>query len=175
MRLAPSITQINFFISTQARFVQVPDNSSLFGVCNFESKSGSKYWYTDNGVYRLSDHWGEVASCSWIIKIKNEAPEILGFCKWSDFEFMGMDFSKKIANYTWDSLEVQVCASIFEEYRQYAIKNIAKHNLAELKNIPKRMKDIIKEIQENEGNIIINGNFYKAVKIGRKYDIIPIC
>ena len=29
----------------------------------------SKYWYTKQGVYRESDHWGnDVASCSWFLK-----------------------------------------------------------------------------------------------------------
>lgn len=30
---------------------------------------GSRYWYTDKGVYRKSDHWGGgVASCSWYLE-----------------------------------------------------------------------------------------------------------
>lgn len=28
----------------------------------------SKYWYTYDGVYRLSNHWGNVASCYWVGK-----------------------------------------------------------------------------------------------------------
>ena len=32
-------------------------------------KISSQYWYTEEGVYRKSNHWGsDVASCSWYIK-----------------------------------------------------------------------------------------------------------
>lgn len=64
-------------------------------------KISSKYWYTENGVYRLSDHWNFVASCWWSIfdipeSIKNrelvyiedfsDNNNILGYCNFSDFE-----------------------------------------------------------------------------------------
>ena len=54
----------------------------------YESNSGSKYMYTDEGVYRFSNHWnGGVASCSWFLDNKNvDTIEYqLGFCKWEDF------------------------------------------------------------------------------------------
>lgn len=61
----------------------------------------SKYWYTENGVYRLSDHWNFVASCWWAVldiseSIKNielvyiedfsDNNNILGYCNFSDFD-----------------------------------------------------------------------------------------
>jgi hypothetical protein len=56
----------------------------------------SLYWYTKTGVYRLSDHWGHVASCKWSLLGKGVKPcyeqedgyiiEAMGFCKWNDFE-----------------------------------------------------------------------------------------
>lgn len=55
---------------------------------HFQSKSGSYYSYTDEGVYRYSNHWGRVASCRWKIKgiesYKNQAYYV-GFAKWIDF------------------------------------------------------------------------------------------
>lgn len=72
----------------------------------------SKYFYTEKGVYRLSDHWGECRSCFWLLEefgneLKNTVenynkwlykPEDyrfsdedffssfkLGFCKWENF------------------------------------------------------------------------------------------
>jgi hypothetical protein len=32
---------------------------------NHKSPAGSKYVTTQKGVYRFSDHWGNVATCSW--------------------------------------------------------------------------------------------------------------
>jgi len=39
----------------------------------FTSKTGSQYFITETGdVYRLSDHWGAVASCEWTLNGKGE-------------------------------------------------------------------------------------------------------
>jgi len=55
---------------------------------HFKSKSGSYYFYSDEGVYRYSDHWGRVASCRWRIKgidvYKNQCFYV-GFTKWENF------------------------------------------------------------------------------------------
>lgn len=61
-------------------------------------KVSSKYWYTDKGVYRQSDHWGsDVASCSWYIKgrrYKNEGVSVgnkeTAFIKWEDLKAKGL-------------------------------------------------------------------------------------
>ena len=64
---------------------------------NFKSKSGSYYYFTENGVYRLSDHWSRVANCRWRIEknvdIINSNKEKLGFAKWTDF-YQDNDFEK---------------------------------------------------------------------------------
>lgn len=62
---------------------------------DYVSKSGSKYWYEDDGVYRQSNHWGEgVASCDWFINgnltdyanfANTLEKDIVGFAKWNDF------------------------------------------------------------------------------------------
>ena len=55
---------------------------------HFQSKSGSYYSYTDEGVYRYSNHWGRVATCRWKIqgieKYKNQKYYV-GFAKWENF------------------------------------------------------------------------------------------
>lgn len=55
---------------------------------HFKSKAGSQYSYTEEGVYRFSNHWGRVANCRWRLqsdqKLKNQE-SYLGFAKWSDF------------------------------------------------------------------------------------------
>lgn len=42
-------------------------------IYNFTSKTGSQYLIdTDNNLYRLSNHWGAVASCQWTLEGKGE-------------------------------------------------------------------------------------------------------
>ena len=58
---------------------------------------GSRYWYTDKGVYRKSDHWGGgVASCSWYLEgwtKKNSGVIITGmmtaFIPWDELKPKG--------------------------------------------------------------------------------------
>ncbi len=56
---------------------------------NFKSKSGSSYYFVDNGVYRLSNHWGRAANCKWRLINDNSNEDKsrtkLGFAKWTDF------------------------------------------------------------------------------------------
>lgn len=55
---------------------------------HFKSKSGSLYFYTDEGVYRYSNHWGRVANCRWKISgvedYKNQN-HYVGYANWQDF------------------------------------------------------------------------------------------
>lgn len=59
---------------------------------NYSSKSGSSYYFTEEGLYRVSNHWGRAANCRWklvsnlkaITSSKNNANKI-GYAKWSDF------------------------------------------------------------------------------------------
>ena len=77
----------NFFKHTFCEFKQVdefafPENE------NYKSKSESIYFYTKEGVYRKSNHWGRVANCRWKLIVnanyKNQKT-VIGFAKWSDF------------------------------------------------------------------------------------------
>lgn len=65
------------------------------GTFVYENKSfvSSKYWYTEEGVYRESDHWNRVASCNWSLLSSNSKPILskktnVGFAKWNDFVFL---------------------------------------------------------------------------------------
>lgn len=54
----------------------------------YESKSGSKYFYTEKGMYRLSNHWGRLANSKWRLEaFAIEAPSKikLGFASWNEF------------------------------------------------------------------------------------------
>jgi hypothetical protein len=78
--LYPRIDHTNFQICTKVDFrgIEKPENHKSIRetfdriknekpiIFEFKSKSGSEYFITPEGnVYRLSDHWGAVASCEW--------------------------------------------------------------------------------------------------------------
>lgn len=101
--------QHNFFKHTFCEFQQV-DNFAFLENENYKSKSESSYYYTENGVYRKSNHWGRVANCRWKIatnkNYKNQQI-VIGFAKWLDFYpinstekifFIHVNFKEKTAN-----------------------------------------------------------------------------
>ena len=97
------INKTNFMNGTVANFtgVEMPTTTP-----DYVSESGSKYWYTENGVIRAADHWGlGIATCDWSIDIEfaekfqkevtkgdvtymgtfYKAKEVAGFCAFEDF------------------------------------------------------------------------------------------
>jgi hypothetical protein len=101
--------QHNFFKHTFCEFQQV-DDFAFREKENYKSKSESSYYYTENGVYRKSNHWGRVANCRWKIatneSYKNQQI-VIGFAKWLDFYptnttekifFINVNFKEKTAN-----------------------------------------------------------------------------
>lgn len=87
-------TKDNFFQKTYACFKKCKKPNTK---PDYKSESGSMYWYTDRGVYRLSCHWDGVSTCFWeidaeyseYIHIINETRPydraVCGFCKWDEF------------------------------------------------------------------------------------------
>jgi hypothetical protein len=99
--------QQNFFKHTFCEFTQI-DNFQFPENTNYKSKSESMYFYTDEGVYRKSNHWGRVANCRWkLISNQNYKNQniVIGFAKWVDFYpinssekmfFIDVDFKNKL-------------------------------------------------------------------------------
>lgn len=83
-----SYNKSNFFKHTFCEFVKVENDIFNENKMHFKSKSGSNYYYTKEGVYRHSNHWGRVANCRWRLlsdqKIKSQ-DYYVGFANWSDF------------------------------------------------------------------------------------------
>ncbi len=106
-----SINRFNFFKHTYCEFKEVSENIFKNNIAHYKSKSDSLYHYTDEGVYRYSDHWGRVANCRWKlvsnINFKNQICH-LGFAKWTDFfnindtdklYYIQVDFDLKKVNF----------------------------------------------------------------------------
>ena len=78
----------NFHKHTFCEFTEVNSASIPNIEWHYKSKSGSGYCFTDEGVYRISNHWGRAANCRWrlISDIKNpNQKERIGYAKWTDF------------------------------------------------------------------------------------------
>ena len=80
----------NFHKHTFCEFIEVDTNVIPNIEWHYKSKSGSGYFFTEEGVYRISNHWGRAANCRWRLisssssKINNSQNRI-GFAKWTDF------------------------------------------------------------------------------------------
>jgi hypothetical protein len=80
----------NFHAHTFCEFSELDVLPESINKPHFQSKSGSTYYFTEEGVYRSSNHWGRAANCRWrlisqsIVKVNNSQTRI-GFAKWTDF------------------------------------------------------------------------------------------
>ena len=81
-------TKFNFHKHTYCEFEKVEANFLEDKTIHYKSKFGSSYFYTEEGVYRSSNHWGRVANCRWKIKgiedYKNQVYYV-GFANWTAF------------------------------------------------------------------------------------------
>lgn len=101
----------NSFKNTFCVFHEVSIDSILGLKIQFDSKSGSKYYYTIQGMYRLSNHWGRLANSKWRLEPLESATDSkikLGFASWDTFYpdnaleelyYLEADYKKKIVNY----------------------------------------------------------------------------
>ncbi|MGJ8759863.1 MAG: hypothetical protein ACSHXA_04930 [Polaribacter sp.] len=107
-KLLKQYNRTNFFKHTFCEFKQI-ENFEFPEDINYKSKSESMYFYTKEGVYRKSNHWGRVANCRWKL-IANEdyknQQTVIGFAKWKYFYpinstekifFIAVNFNKKTA------------------------------------------------------------------------------
>ena len=88
----------------------LPDRIEGMAV-QYDSKSGSKYYYTKDGMYRLSNHWGRLANSKW--RLEPMEPETdskfkIGFAAWNEFYpdnaeeelyYLEANYEKKTVNY----------------------------------------------------------------------------
>ena len=101
----------NSFKNTFCVFHEVSIDSISGLKIQFDSKSGSKYYYTKLGMYRFSNHWGRLANSKWRLEPLESATDSkikLGFASWDTFYpdnaleelyYLEADYKKKIVNY----------------------------------------------------------------------------
>jgi len=117
-----SFKKTNFFKNTFAVFIETtaPSNTNT-ATWNFKSKYQSAYYYTKEGVYRYSDHWGRVGTCRWLLKTEKKLVisreknrKKIGFASWESFYktsssdkayFIEVNYLEKSVNYQHYSLK----------------------------------------------------------------------
>lgn len=105
-------TRNNFFKKTYCVFRGVHLREISRRKPNYRSESGSSYYYTKLGVYRLSNHWGRAAKCNWrlLSDLPAEIDDLrLGFAAWEDFRenldaeedayYIAVDFKNQKVSY----------------------------------------------------------------------------
>lgn len=78
----------NFYKQTYCVFQEVESNLIAFLKSDYTSKSGSTYYFTEEGVFRKSNHWGRAANCKWRLEAlpdKSFKRCTVGFARWTDF------------------------------------------------------------------------------------------
>ena len=76
------------FKNTFCVFKEVSPDELKDRRCDYDSKSGSTYYYTTLGMYRFSNHWGRLANSKWRLeplKVPSESKNKVGFAPWTDF------------------------------------------------------------------------------------------
>ena len=87
------------------------------------SQSGSQYFYLNDGVYRLSDHWGRAANSKWrLTPMNNELRTVrLGFANFTDFHkdnlheklyFIEVDFKNQLVFFNHKNNKKPNCMAI---------------------------------------------------------------
>lgn len=103
----------NYYRNTYAVYKEVSILELPFKRWHYNSKSNSAYFYTREGVYRKSNHWGRAAKCRWVLESGDEmyiskGRERVGYANWTDFYensestqayFVKVDYISKIVTY----------------------------------------------------------------------------
>jgi hypothetical protein len=99
------------FKNTFCVFQEMPLSSLESLTMQYASKSGSSYYYTEMGMYRVSNHWGRLANSKWRLEAlepESDSKTKLGFASWTQFYpdnaikelyYLEMNYQKNTVNY----------------------------------------------------------------------------
>jgi hypothetical protein len=83
IKLKPNTFKNTFCVFTEVDPIAIQELKP-----DFESESGSKYFYTEEGLYRLSNHWGRLGNSKWRLVengFQGSSKIKLGYAVWDAF------------------------------------------------------------------------------------------
>ena len=171
----------NFHKHTFCVFKEVGFDAIVTLKPNYLSKSGSAYYFTDEGLYRVSNHWGRAANCRWKLdsmSIAKANVNKVGFAKWTDFYpnneqenlfYIEVNFDLKTVNFQHKNnpnhKENLICRNAFETAKRIKIcKEVLLEekwcNYLKFNSIENLRKEIINELLTTNNSFIeIKKNF----------------
>lgn len=119
-------TKNNFHKHTFCEFQEVPFSEIEKTKPSYKSKSGSIYYFTNEGVFRVSNHWGRAANCRWRLlsseKIKSQT-EKCGFAKWTDFYPNNENEKLFYIEVNWTTFEINFQHKSNPNYNNFVLRN----------------------------------------------------
>lgn len=136
--------KINFHSHTFCIWKEVPVAEIQELKLHFKSKHDSQYYFTTDGVYRLSDHWGRVANCHWrlipLTHFKNQKNTV-AFANWSDF--YSNDDSVKLFFIKVNEATKEV--NFYHKHTAVTIENLVLRNAKETAKTIRLIKEVLTE------------------------------
>ena len=143
--MAKNYTKINFHSHTFCIWNEVPFDEIKDLKINYTSQSGSRYIFTPEGLYRISNHWGRVANCHWrlipLAEFKNQNNTV-AFAKWDDF-YANDDTSKLFY------IKVNTITQEVNFYHKQTLENNEKVILRNAKETAKIIRTIKEILSDN--------------------------
>jgi len=116
----------NFHKHTFCEFQEVSFSEIEKTKPSYTSKSGSVYYFNNEGVFRVSNHWGRAANCRWRLlsneKIKSQT-EKCGFAKWTDFYPNSENEKLFYIEVNWTTLEINFQHKNNPNYNNFVLRN----------------------------------------------------
>lgn len=132
----------NFHSHTFCIWTEVPFAAISEMKVNYTSQSGSQYIFTEDGLYRISNHWGRVANCHWrlipLAEFKNQHTTV-AYANWSDF-YSNDDTSKLFyIKVDWQTKEV----NFYHKHTADSNEKVVLRNAKEIAKTIRTIKEVI--------------------------------
>lgn len=142
--MTKTYTRSNFHKHTFCIWQEVPFADVKDMKISYTSDSGSRYIFTAEGLYRISDHWGRVANCHWrlvpMAEFKNQHVTV-AFAYWKDF-YSNDDASRLFfIKMNWETQEVNFYHKFSAEPEEKAVLRNAKETAKTIRTI----KEVLSE------------------------------
>lgn len=134
----------NFHSHTFCIWKEVPVTEIQELKLHFKSKHDSHYYFTTDGVYRFSDHWGRVANCHWrlipLTDFKNQKNTV-AYSNWSDF--YNNDDSAKLFFIKLNEITAEI--NFFHKNSAKTSENLVFRNAKETAKTIRLIKEVLTE------------------------------